>query len=381
MFTGSRKTERMSVGKNIGQWFGAYYDKVLAFAVLLALAGSLAILAIRTGKDHATLGGFEDRLSRMRPAQPQAAQVEDGLYTQMLAAIEQPLAFRPAANRQFFVPERRVICWDCRKPIAYADAVCPYCAAQQPVDLTDLPDYDGDKDGMPDQWEKTHGFNPIHAADGVEDADGDGFTNVEEYKAGTHPRDKTSSPELVESKMVVAGIKSEPFQLQFKSVTRMGTGDESLRFQLNTQNNRTHFARLGDTVQGFKVVKFEPIEEVVKQNRMERKVDRSILTLERGGNLIKLVKGEDQLYTDFEAELHFVLDNQRFTVKRGASFDLREQRYTVIEIDNDRRFVVLKRNADNKRLTVKEAASVVANDVGSLGVEDARDDQDGENPQ
>jgi hypothetical protein len=40
---------------------------------------------------------------------------------------------------------------------------------------------DSDHDGMPDAWERARGFDPRDAADGAEDADGDGYTNLEEY--------------------------------------------------------------------------------------------------------------------------------------------------------------------------------------------------------
>lgn len=40
---------------------------------------------------------------------------------------------------------------------------------------------DGDGDGMPDAWERANGFDPKDASDGVRDADGDGFTNLEEW--------------------------------------------------------------------------------------------------------------------------------------------------------------------------------------------------------
>lgn len=51
-----------------------------------------------------------------------------------------------------------------------------------------MPLPDADRDGMPDEWEKAHGFDPSGAADGPKDADGDGWTNVEEFLNGTHPR-------------------------------------------------------------------------------------------------------------------------------------------------------------------------------------------------
>ena len=46
---------------------------------------------------------------------------------------------------------------------------------------------DADHDGMPDAWEQKYGLNPGDAADGPKDADGDGFTNVEEFLNGTVP--------------------------------------------------------------------------------------------------------------------------------------------------------------------------------------------------
>ncbi|HEX8547197.1 MAG TPA: T9SS type A sorting domain-containing protein, partial [Cytophagaceae bacterium] len=46
---------------------------------------------------------------------------------------------------------------------------------------------DKDKDGMSDVWEEKYCFNPTDPDDGNEDADGDGFTNVEEFLNGTTP--------------------------------------------------------------------------------------------------------------------------------------------------------------------------------------------------
>lgn len=47
---------------------------------------------------------------------------------------------------------------------------------------------DSDSDGMPDDWESSHGLNPL-LNDASVDSDNDGFTNLQEYLAGTDPWD------------------------------------------------------------------------------------------------------------------------------------------------------------------------------------------------
>jgi hypothetical protein len=64
-------------------------------------------------------------------------------------------------------------------------------------DLASLPapTDDGDGDGLPDAWEKTHGLDPASAAgdDGAAgDPDGDGMSNLAEFMAGTDPRSAAS---------------------------------------------------------------------------------------------------------------------------------------------------------------------------------------------
>lgn len=47
---------------------------------------------------------------------------------------------------------------------------------------------DSDGDGMPNGWERANGFKNDDATDGAKDADGDGYSNLEEYLNATEPR-------------------------------------------------------------------------------------------------------------------------------------------------------------------------------------------------
>jgi hypothetical protein len=55
-------------------------------------------------------------------------------------------------------------------------------------------DPDDDGDTMPDTYETQNGLDPLNSADAALDADRDGFTNVQEFSAGTDPRNATDHP-------------------------------------------------------------------------------------------------------------------------------------------------------------------------------------------
>lgn len=75
---------------------------------------------------------------------------------------------------------------------------------------------DADADGLPDDWEIAHGLNP-NSDEGDDGADGDpdrdGFTNMAEFIAGTHPREQFS-------RLIIAHAlrTSEGLRIEFEAV-------------------------------------------------------------------------------------------------------------------------------------------------------------------
>ncbi len=63
-----------------------------------------------------------------------------------------------------------------------------------PAQVGGYPEYkgepytDSDGDGLPDDWEKKHGLDPKDASDASADANGDGYTHIEDFINGLDPR-------------------------------------------------------------------------------------------------------------------------------------------------------------------------------------------------
>lgn len=69
-----------------------------------------------------------------------------------------------------------------------------------------MPDSDGDE--MPDWWEQTHDLDPFSAADASQDSDGDGLSNVAEWRRGQSPRQDNRTPTLavLETRVYPTGL-------------------------------------------------------------------------------------------------------------------------------------------------------------------------------
>ena len=212
----------------------------------------------------------------------------------------------------------------CGKPIPFNALVCPFCKEDQPP-VMNPEEVDSDGDGMPDKYEQRLGLNALYHGDAIEDIDGDGFTNIEEFNARTNPTNAESAPTPA-AKLRVLRVGTNPFKLRFVGIQTLPNGD---RFQLNLKTlTRSYFVKIGDEVDGFTVARYNPDD-----------AEGPMLLLEKDNKMIRLIKGKAITQYELFANLVFLINREVFRVKVGDAVTLKGVEYKVVDIKRDRIFI------------------------------------------
>jgi hypothetical protein len=307
-------------------WIRSNYDRVAVFtgAAFLLLC---AFLIWRNASDFANNFATISATGPQQPAAPPATAVQLDAAAQKL---RQPPQWTFSGRSGLFVPEKHFIGPNGLPATLQTTEVHP------PV---------------PNEWLEQFGL-PIADADVLaQDADQDGFPNVEEWHGRTNPTDKNSHPPFI-AKLKMKSFTREPFRLVFASKA----GDT---FTINSADLKepTQFLQLGDTIAGTRYRLANFVEKFATNPATGGLDDVSELTLENQdtGEQLTLIKEKVMISPESVANFVYTWAQRReFSVKKDQEFSLppqQEIRYKLVDVQPDKAVIVNTRQP-NERIEV-----------------------------
>ncbi len=296
-------------------WIRAHYERVL----VIAAAAFLFLTAVAVWRSATSFGAtFMAAQAAPRPKQPKppgrAAEMQDAMQK-----LQAPPQWTFSGRSGLFVPEKHFL-----------------GSNGQPATLQNTQVHPP----VPNEWLEQFGL-PIADADVLsEDADGDGFTNLDEWQGHTNPTDKNSHPDYI-TKLKLKAFTQEPFRFEFAS--QIGE-----TFTLNTSDLKqpTQFLKVGDTIAGtrFKIVKFAEKHETNAATSGEVDVSELLLEHEETHTRLTLVKEKVAISPESVATFLYSWGEPRqFEVRKDQEFSLKPQeeiKYKLMDVQPNKAVIV-----------------------------------------
>lgn len=304
-------------------WLRAHYDRAAVFGAALFLF--LCALFIFLGAN-----GFNERFGEMQNALRPNNKIPAGRAPEIaetIAKLKKPPQWTFVSKSGLFVPEKHFI-----------------GANGQPATLKNTVLHPP----VPNEWLEEFGL-PITEGDVLtQDADGDGFNNLEEWEGHSNPTDKSSHPPYV-ALLRLKSFAREPFPLIFSD----SVGDT---YAINNIDRRlpTQFLKMGDMIAGTKF-KITGYTEKYETNQIGTKVDVSELTVEQVENHDKVTLVRTQTTTSPESVANFIYTwggtEQTFAVKKEQEFSLKPQegiKYRLVDVSPEKATIVNTQKPNEK---------------------------------
>jgi len=166
-------------------------------------------------------------------------------------------------------------------------------------------------------------YTDIHIKE--KDADGDGFSNLEEFEKKTNPIDPKNAPPSL-NKLKLVSYNPIPFRLEFKG-DASGDGNE---FQINLKDlkgsARSQYRKLGDQVEGapYKILKYEAKEGPNARNVIVNLSELTIQNTETGESIVLVFNKEANDPTSFGTFRNLLApEDADITLKKGEEFSIK----------------------------------------------------------
>ena len=327
-----------------------HYDKAISVVVLLALLVSLIVLTDSVVQRKEQKSKYEQNVLSMKAKVDHLDPQSTAPYDTALQNLHHPETVSPSANDAgLFVPQRRVWCVVCMKPIPIAATNCPFCGSEQHGTVVS----DSEGKGIPDKWRLKYFNHPDARAEdhsrAEDDADGDGFSNLQEYLAGTDPRDPKDHPDLI-ALIRCKEVTSKPYRFVFTGASKMPGGKLQLTFNMKGADH-TYFVKQGEEIEKTGLFYSNCVQktEIVQDPRVgPTPVTRNEVQLFRPADGKTFVLKENDPHATMEQEVVFTLRSGDKTTEYHVSVD------GTLELDGQKYRLAVNMSVDEKPVSVAQ---------------------------
>ena len=355
-----------------GNFLAAHYEWLAAVIGVIALIGA-GVYCFLGGDAESDVDAVMSQIA-VRSGKRVAVEAVDMTVCDQSTNVSRSVELARRIEERFlgsFTSEKRVFCISeaCGRAMpetydAAKNLVCVFCGVTQKVAQVAKP-ADADGDGLPDSWEKANGLNPADPDDAEADADGDDFTNLEEYQAKTDPNDAKDHPDYLDSLAIVLPLKKTYMPFIFLSATPVPKG---WRCEFFDASRNDSYGRKGVSMSalideeiggsGFVLKSYEKKSEkrAIKGSVNQKEVDVSEAVVERKGDGKRLTltvaasRKDKPMPVDVQAKLSYSRrgNAKSFDVVAGAEIVLSGAKYKVCEV---------KAAGDGAEVTVENVAT------------------------
>ena len=183
---------------------------------------------------------------------------------------------------------------------------------------------DADDDGMPNKWEDKYGFNWIDPSDGATDKDGDGFTNLDEFKNETDPTNP-ADPNVIDDEYRLVEVYRPKRPIKLRNVA-FGSA-KPLQFSIKQgKRSITKFQKSGDTIaqNGVELYTIGALTEIKTniykpsiKKTIKEDISEVIVTDIKTGKEFILVRAKDSFVEYVEAKMVRKESGEELVLKEG----------------------------------------------------------------
>jgi hypothetical protein len=304
-------------------WLRANYDRAAA----LVAAGFLILCAARILLSASSFGEKFGALENVPLRNNEIPAGQAPALTEAMQQLQAPAQWTSSGRSGLFVPEKHLIGADGQPATLQTTLLHP------PV---------------PNEWLEESGLAIAEADVLTQDADGDGFSNLDEWQGRTNPTEKESHPPYT-FKLKLRSFTQEAFPLIFSSSV-----DDTYAINSVNRHRPTQFLQVGELVAGTKY-KLTGYTEKYDVDKYGTNIDVSELTLEQVDTHDQVTLVKEKRAASPESVANFLYTwagaERAFAIKKDQEFSLKplpEIKYKLLNVQSDKAIIINTQKPDKR---------------------------------